>query len=103
MKLTKSLPRRRVSRQALLATTFTAALVAGSLITLPALADQPAGTPAGVAPLQSGPIGWAAVNGTTTGGAGGPTVTVTSGSQLIDEMQADGPRIIQVSGTISIS
>jgi pectate lyase len=100
MTLKRHLPRRRVSRQALLATTFTAALVAGSLITLPALADE--GT-AGVTPLQSGLIGWATVNGTTTGGAGGPTVTVTSGSQLVSEMQADGPRIIQVSGTLSIS
>jgi pectate lyase len=100
MTLASQLPRRRVSRQALLATTFTAVLVAGSLISLPALADD---EPAAVAPLQTGPIGWASVNGTTTGGAGGPTVTVTSGSQLVSEMQASGPRIIQVSGTISIS
>jgi pectate lyase len=48
-------------------------------------------------------IGWATVNGTTTGGAGGPTVTVSSGSQLVSEMQAAGPRIIQVSGTVSLS
>jgi pectate lyase len=52
---------------------------------------------------QSGLVGWATVNGTTTGGAGGPTVTVTSGSQLVSEMQASGARTIQVSGTISIS
>lgn len=50
-----------------------------------------------------GLIGWATVNGSTTGGAGGPTVTVTSGSQLISEMQASGSRIIQVSGTLNIS
>jgi pectate lyase len=52
---------------------------------------------------SQGLVGWATVNGTTTGGAGGPTVTVTSGSQLVSEMQASGPRIIQVSGTLSIS
>lgn len=54
-------------------------------------------------PAQDSPIGWAAMNGGTTGGAGGTTVTVTSGSQLISEMQAGGPRIIQVQGTIQIS
>jgi pectate lyase len=54
-------------------------------------------------PPPGGLVGWATVNGTTTGGAGGPTVTVTSGSQLVSEMQASGARIIQVSGTLSIS
>jgi pectate lyase len=48
-------------------------------------------------------VGWATVNGSTTGGAGGSTVTVTSGSQLVSQMQAAGPRIIQVSGTVSLS
>lgn len=48
-------------------------------------------------------VGWATQNGGTTGGAGGSTVTVNSGSQLISEMQSSGPRVIQVSGTISIS
>jgi pectate lyase len=54
-------------------------------------------------PPAGGLVGWATVNGTTTGGAGGPTVTVTSGAQLVSEMQAAGPRTIQVSGTVSIS
>ncbi|AOS64930.1 pectate lyase family protein [Actinoalloteichus hymeniacidonis] len=53
--------------------------------------------------LQAGPIGWASTNGGTTGGAGGSTVTVTSASQLISNMQASGSRIIQVSGTINLS
>ena len=52
---------------------------------------------------QSGLVGWATVNGTTTGGAGGPTVTVSNGAQLVAEMQASGPRVIQVSGTITLS
>lgn len=43
------------------------------------------------------------MNGGTTGGAGGPTVTVTSGAQLVSEAQAAGPRVIQVSGTVSLS
>lgn len=50
-----------------------------------------------------GPVGWASTNGGTTGGAGGSTVTVTSGSQLISEMQASGARTIQVQGSVSLS
>jgi len=38
----------------------------------------------------------------TTGGAGGTTVTVTSGSALLNEIEADGPRIIQVQGMLSV-
>jgi pectate lyase len=46
-------------------------------------------------------VGYATVNGTTTGGAGGPTVTVTTLSQLQSAAASSGPSIIQVSGTIS--
>ncbi|ASO21965.1 pectate lyase [Actinoalloteichus hoggarensis] len=67
-----------------------------------AAADQAAPT-ADPGVLQSGPIGWASQNGGTTGGAGGSTVTVTSASALISNMQASGPRIVQVSGTINLS
>ncbi|WP_369074195.1 pectate lyase family protein, partial [Micromonospora noduli] len=50
--------------------------------------------------------GWASVdawgqNG-TTGGAGGPTVTVTSAAQFIAEAASAGPKIIQVSGLIAL-
>jgi pectate lyase len=45
-------------------------------------------------------IGWGAG---TTGGAGGSVVSVNSASALISNMQASGSRIIQVSGTISLS
>ncbi|MCG5470726.1 right-handed parallel beta-helix repeat-containing protein [Micromonospora sp. LAH09] len=50
--------------------------------------------------------GWASVdawgqNG-TTGGAGGPTVTVTTAAQFIAEAASAGPKIIQVSGLISL-
>jgi len=51
-------------------------------------------------------IGYAAVsaNGlsTTTGGAGGTTVTVSSASSLVDYINRSGSYIIQVSGTINI-
>ncbi|MCJ8499171.1 pectate lyase family protein [Desulfatitalea alkaliphila] len=62
--------------------------------------SQPGPGPAG------GPIGFAAVsaNGlnTTTGGAGGTLVTVTSASALRDYINRSGAYVIQVSGTIRI-
>lgn len=48
-------------------------------------------------------VGWATVDGSTTGGAGGSTVTVTNASDLISEMQASDTRIIRVKGTIDLS
>ena len=42
------------------------------------------------------------VNGTTTGGAGGPTVTVTNGTDFNTQINIAGARIIQVQGPISI-
>ncbi|GAA3749144.1 pectate lyase [Spinactinospora alkalitolerans] len=53
-------------------------------------------------PMDS-PIGWASQNGGTTGGAGGDTTTVTNGDDLVSAMQSDGPRTVQVSGTIDLS
>ncbi len=47
--------------------------------------------------------GWASQNGGTTGGAGGPTVTVTDEPNLyMYACTLPGPYIIQVSGTINI-
>jgi pectate lyase len=47
--------------------------------------------------------GWASQNGGTTGGAGGPTVTVTDEPNLYKyACTLPGPYIIQVSGTINI-
>jgi len=71
--------------------------------TTPPLTTPPPTTPPPPPPPAGSPVGWASVSGGTTGGAGGPTVTVTSGSQLVSEMQAAGPRTIQVSGTLSLS
>lgn len=55
-----------------------------------------AGTPAPTDEV----MGYAAMNGGTTGGAGGPTVTVTSCSELNAAVQGDTPKIVKVSGTI---
>ncbi len=47
--------------------------------------------------------GWASMNGGTTGGQGGPTVTVTDEPNLFKyACTLSGPYIIQVSGTINI-
>ena len=57
--------------------------------------------------LTPGLIGFASVSASglngTTGGAGGPTVTVTNSSDFLDYISRDGPYIIQLSGTISLS
>lgn len=39
----------------------------------------------------------------TTGGAGGPVVTATSSSQVLDYLDTVGPLVIQVSGRIAIT
>lgn len=49
-----------------------------------------------------GPNGFCMVNGSTTGGAGGPTVTVTNSADFLTQIGMAGPRIIQVSGILTI-
>ena len=46
--------------------------------------------------------GFCMVNGTTTGGAGGPTVTVTNGTDFVTQVGLTGARIIQVNGVLTI-
>ncbi len=45
-------------------------------------------------------FGWAAENGGTTGGAGGPSVEVRTLEDLKREVRRNGPRIIKIVGTI---
>ncbi len=51
-------------------------------------------------------VGFATVSGyghgATTGGAGGPTVTVTSAAEFIDYISRTGPYIVKVQGTITL-
>ena len=49
---------------------------------------------------SSGLMGYAMVNGTTTGGAGGASVTVSSLAALKSSLAESSPKIIYVSGTI---
>src|SRR5262245_57811158 len=46
--------------------------------------------------------GFCMINGTTTGGAGGPTVTVTNGTDFNTQINIAGPRIVQVQGVLSV-
>ena len=46
--------------------------------------------------------GYATIGGICTGGEGGPTVTVTNGTDFISQVGMTGPRIIQVDGVLSI-
>ena len=53
-------------------------------------------------PPPTGILGWATQGGGTTGGKGGATVNVSSGSALIQALaDASGPTTIMVSGTIT--
>lgn len=47
-------------------------------------------------------VGFATLNGGTTGGQGGPSVTVTTGTELQNAIKQGGPRIIYVNGTITM-
>src|SRR4051794_24801795 len=90
-----SLGRRRLLAGA--AATSAALLVGGS----PASAGQRAAVAA------AGPDGYAGIdalgqNG-TTGGAGGPVVTVSDADTFLDYCDRNEPYVIQVSGTIRIS
>jgi pectate lyase len=57
--------------------------------------------------FENSPIGFASVNANgqngTTGGAGGPTVTVSTSSALTSAVGQSGPLVVQVSGTIALS
>lgn len=68
--------------------------------------DDPYATPTPTIPITDAPIGWASVNtfgqNGTTGGAGGPTVTVTTTEQFLDYISRTGPYIIRVAGTINL-
>ncbi|RNL86911.1 pectate lyase family protein [Halostreptopolyspora alba] len=78
------------------------ALIASTLPAEEATGAPTAQTVADPSPLVGEPTGWATENGGTTGGAGGETVTVTSGDELAEEMLADGPRIIEVQGSVEL-
>ena len=72
-------------------------VAAGLAVASPAAAAVPAGAPDGFASVAA--LGLAG----TTGGAGGPTVTVDTTGELLTAIDTVGPMVIQVSGTIVIT
>src|SRR3954466_1063458 len=64
----------------------------------------------GMTPETIGPVvcnydlkGFAAVNGTTTGGAAGPTMVVATEAALRTAAGTDGPMIIRIQGSIALT
>jgi pectate lyase len=62
--------------------------------------------PSAAVAADAAPIGFAAVNALgqngTTGGTGGPTVTVTNATDFIAAIASTGPRTVRVQGTITL-
>jgi len=84
--------------RAVLTAGFAAMLVtAGMPGTGPAAAAAPSGAPDGFAAVPA--LGLTG----TTGGVGGPTVTVDTTDELLTAIDTVGPMIIQVAGTIAIT
>jgi pectate lyase len=57
-------------------------------------------------PASSGgdvPVGWASVEGGTTGGRGGSVVTVTDADSFVAALRSREPLIVRVSGTIRLA
>jgi pectate lyase len=81
--------------------TYTLDGSAGGSTTTPAAPTAPT-APAGTTPTSTaGLMGYAMVNGTTTGGAGGSSVTVTTLAALKAAVGDNTKRIVYVSGTIT--
>ncbi|MFD6531305.1 pectinesterase family protein [Streptomyces sp. NPDC060184] len=74
----------------------------------PAAAAGPASAPAGAGPSarhgtwSDAPHGFASLAGGTTGGAGGPVVTVTTAAGLARYAGAEGPYTIRVAGSLAV-
>ncbi len=60
--------------------------------------DQPDSVPG----MNDRPIGWASVEGGTTGGQGGEVVTVSDAESFALAIRGNDPRIVLVSGTIRL-
>jgi pectate lyase len=77
-------------------TILASAVVAAGAVSL--ATAQPA-----AAAFETSPVGFASLNGGTTGGAGGGTVTVTSASQLDAALQSSARQTVRIQGMLSIS
>ncbi len=79
---------------------------AGESVNSAQVSVTPADIPPPPDPPEDGPIGFAAVNepgqNGTTGGAGGPVVTVSTASEFLDYISRPGPHVIIVDGMITL-
>ena len=78
--------------------TFT---IESGTVSQPAPAPTPTSTPTPTPSSSEGLVGYATVDGMTTGGQGGQTVTVSTLSALSSAVSSTSPMIIYVSGTIT--
>lgn len=51
---------------------------------------------------QSGPLGWASLNGGTTGGDGGEVVMITNRAQLLANVTGSTPKVLMIVDTIEL-
>lgn len=56
----------------------------------------------GASAADEGPVGWASVDGGTTGGAGGPTARIADGKSLVAALRGDEPAIVVVTGPVKL-
>lgn len=86
---------RRKPRTTLVVATATVTAAATAALLVPgAMADDAAPAAAAAAPIGFG--------AGTTGGAGGPTERVSDAAAFTEAVQSDGPRIVEVDGTIQL-
>lgn len=76
-------------------------MILALLVTAIGIGAQPKTSRA--SPVEELPVGWASVDGGTTGGQGGATITVSDAPSLVAHAQSTPPLIIRVSGTIHLS
>ncbi|MEV0329901.1 hypothetical protein AB0H63_26120 [Micromonospora echinospora] len=85
---------------------LTALTLSATALPQPATAAPGPAADAPAALAAATPDGFATVNALgqngTTGGAGGPVVTVTTTAQFLDYISRPGPYVVQVSGTINL-
>jgi pectate lyase len=84
------------------------ALLVSATVSVTVVAHQSAAGAAAPPPVvaaafETSPVGFASMNGGTTGGAGGSTVTVTTASALDSALQSTARQIIRIQGMISLT
>ncbi|SCF21518.1 Pectate lyase [Micromonospora echinospora] len=106
MTTTSPPPRQPRWRRHAAAGLLTALTLAATALPQPATAAPGPAADAPTALAAATPDGFATVNALgqngTTGGAGGPVVTVTTAAQFLDYISRPGPYVVQVSGTINL-